>query len=581
MKFLYNLIQSNPKEILHAFKKPIFTMIFGVILVSFLFVHSINYHTQKQRIEFYNLINAETEILTLQLNLESPTLNQKEFDQILSKLIDDRTKKKQSSYGDLNVYAFYPDHYANPIISNESFSFLSPSYRSLENIKKIVPIYKESRVSSHDLEWVLLWIPSIDVVSGHLDASSWIVLIAGLMIVVSFSYIIFQSTFNEHQTMLEIDQQTDVLQRHKKQLQNFFDHAVDGLITIDEYGNIESFNMACERMFGYGESEVKGQNVKLLMPPSYGDYHDGYLKNYRSTGIKKIIGIGRKVQGKRKDGSIFPMHLSVSEINYENERKFCAIIQDITRQVALEKNREETIIRLQESNKELERFAYICSHDMQEPLRNIVNYSKKLDVRLVEYGNNDERTHKYLAYIMTSTKRLSSLIHGILEYSKLTTIDQTLMKDINLNEVCQDVLRNLDILGNELEKSIEIDEFPHVMGEKTQLTQLLQNLVNNAIKFSEKGQKIKIGYEVMENEHVIYVQDQGIGISPQHQEKIFELFARLNAKDHYEGSGIGLALCAKIVKNHRGHIWLKSEIDEGSCFYFTLPKNSEKKVTYG
>ncbi len=226
---------------------------------------------------------------------------------------------------------------------------------------------------------------------------------------------------------------------------------------------------------------------------------------------------------------------------------------------------------LARSNEELEQFAYVSSHDLQEPLRMISSYLQLLQRRY--QGNLDEKADKYIYYAVDGASRMQNLINDLLEFSRVTTRAGE-PEPTDSEFVLNQVLSNLDLYIKENKATVSHDSLPEVMADTTQLAQVFQNLIANGIKFhSEEAPKIHISAEKKANEWIFSVQDNGIGIDPQYSEKIFEVFKRLHKKEEYPGTGIGLAICKKIVERHGGRIWVESELGKGSTFYFTLPIN--------
>ncbi|WP_338814398.1 ATP-binding protein [Bernardetia sp. Wsw4-3y2] len=232
---------------------------------------------------------------------------------------------------------------------------------------------------------------------------------------------------------------------------------------------------------------------------------------------------------------------------------------------------------LELTNKELEHFAYVASHDLQEPLRAIASFSQLLEKRYK--GQLDEKADMYIGFIIEGSNRMKSLIMDLLLYSRLHR-NETPHKEVNLQQIYQNALKNLTLRIEETEAKIELqDELPttNLMGNETKLTQLFQNLIGNAIKYrSEKTPHIKVSYTETEEYFEFTISDNGIGIDSRFAERIFVLFQRLHTKEQYEGTGIGLALCQKIVEQHNGKIWLdtqKSKFGEGTTIHFTLKKS--------
>lgn len=226
---------------------------------------------------------------------------------------------------------------------------------------------------------------------------------------------------------------------------------------------------------------------------------------------------------------------------------------------------------LASSNQDLEQFAYIISHDLKEPLRNINGFTKLLSRKLKTY-TQDKDINEYSSFIVNSTQQMSELLNGLLAYSKVG-VDQSEKDAVNLDHTLVKVTNSLRIQLREKNCEVDVQGLPTVYGRSSQLMQVYQNLIANAIKFSDKEEnKITIGVEEQNNEYCFFVKDQGIGIDPEYQKDIFVVFKRLNNRSTYKGSGIGLATCKKIIEEHGGRIWVESELGKGSSFFFTLPK---------
>lgn len=230
----------------------------------------------------------------------------------------------------------------------------------------------------------------------------------------------------------------------------------------------------------------------------------------------------------------------------------------------------ETNANLLHSNRELEQFAYVASHDLQEPLRAVNSYAQ-LIVRKYQ-GNLDAKADKYLGYIMDGATRMQQLIDDLLSFSRVGTQGKPL-KPTDGEAVLSQVLDNLQIAIAQSHAVVTHDPLPTIMGDEIQLIQLLQNLISNAIKFRrEEPPKVHVSAEHRENEWIFSVRDNGIGMEPEYFDRIFMIFQRLHSRSEYPGTGIGLAVCKKIVERHRGRIWLESTPGVGTSFYFTIPQ---------
>lgn len=359
---------------------------------------------------------------------------------------------------------------------------------------------------------------------------------------------------------------------NESSLRAIFNEAVDGMIVINEIGIIESVNPAVTKMFLYDENELLGKNISILMPEPDRSRHDQYLKHHNSTGERKIIGIGREVKGRRKDGSVFPFFLSVSEVMLEDRKVFAGVLHDITDLKKAQKAMEEYARSLEVANKELEDFAYISSHDLQEPLRKVQAFADRL--QRTEYDVLSEEGKDYLNRIINASNRMQRLINDLLQLSRINTRGGNL-NPIDLNVVLRDVLDDLELMIEKNEATVKVHELPVVMGDETQMHQLFQNLISNAIKFKHIDRKPMVEvYSESGEEHqpvTIMVKDNGIGIDEKYSEKVFTIFQRLHGTK-YEGSGIGLAVCKKIVSRFGGRIAFKSTMNEGTTFMIQLNK---------
>ncbi len=252
-----------------------------------------------------------------------------------------------------------------------------------------------------------------------------------------------------------------------------------------------------------------------------------------------------------------------SEDLRESEAKLKEILDNLEEKV---KERTEELAR---SNEELQQFAYVASHDLQEPLRMITSYLQLLQRRY--QGKLDDKADKYIYFAVNGASRMQVLINDLLEFSRVATRAEE-PESTNSEFVLNQVLSNLELYIKENRATISHDSLPEVMADSTQLAQVFQNLIINGIKFhSGEAPIIKISAKKKAKEWVFSVQDNGIGIDPQYSEKIFEVFKRLHKIEEYPGTGIGLAVCKKIIERHGGCIWVESELGKGSTFYFTLP----------
>lgn len=344
--------------------------------------------------------------------------------------------------------------------------------------------------------------------------------------------------------------------------------AVDAIITIEADGIINAFNPAAERLFGYPAAEITGRNVALLMQSPDREAHDGYLQHYLQTGEKRIIGIGREVTARRRDGTTFPADLAVSEFTLGDRRLFTGIVRDTSARKQIETRQAQLLQELEAVNEDLKNFAYVVSHDLKAPLRGI---SSLADWLMSDYTSKlDAQGQEYLVLMKNRVTRMDALIDGVLEYSRVGRIKENQVA-VDLNGLVGQVIQ---MLAPPPGVTVVVDgPLPTVVIERTRIQQLFQNLIGNAIKHLDKPQgEVRVACADAGERWTFSVTDNGPGIEPRHHERIFQLFQTLAPRDRKESTGVGLALVKKIVELYSGRVWVESQPGQGCTFFFTLPK---------
>jgi PAS domain S-box-containing protein len=354
--------------------------------------------------------------------------------------------------------------------------------------------------------------------------------------------------------------------------QSILESAGEGIWGVDTSGTVTFINRAGASSLGYDVHELIGR-------PSHASWHykrpDGAPYPSEACPIYAAYKDGVDHTGEetfwRKDGSGFPVDFTSRPL-FEEGRITGAVItfRDITGRKREEEERERLIGELQRSNRELEQFAYVASHDLQEPLRMVGSYTTLLQKRYKE--RLDERAHEYIRFAVDGAQRMQNLIEGLLAYSRITRRGGR-FKQVDFNKVFLDAVSNLSSAIREYNAEVTKEQLPTLSGDETQLVQLLQNLIGNGIKYAKPDSRprVHISAESNGNQYVFSVKDNGIGIEPEYYERIFEIFQRLHARGRYPGTGIGLAICKRIVERHHGLIWVESVPGEGSTFFFTVP----------
>lgn len=346
---------------------------------------------------------------------------------------------------------------------------------------------------------------------------------------------------------------------------------LDGLIVIDDKGSIKAFNAAATKIFGYTIDEVLNQNVKMLMPDPYHGEHDSYISNYKETKNPKVIGIGREVTGRRKNGECFPMELGVNNMQFKDFHMFVGTIRDITERKKSEKAIARYIQALQQSNQALDDFAYIASHDLKEPLRGLSNNALFLKEDHLDILPKDDI--KRIDRILYLSERMEQLVDDLLYFSRISN-QELAIQEASIPPMIHDIEQTLDMMLHEKNASIILQEnLPTVTCDHVRIAEVFRNLITNAIKYNDKDVKtIHIGFD--QKKGAFYVKDNGMGIKECFYTDIFRLFKRLNSEeDDTRGNGVGLTFVKKIIDRHNGMIWVESAYGVGSTFYFTLPQD--------
>lgn len=345
--------------------------------------------------------------------------------------------------------------------------------------------------------------------------------------------------------------------------------APDAIVGIGRDGRIAFVNAQTEKLFAYAREQLIGQSVEKLVPERYRGAHTGHRTGYFRDPRTRPMGAGLDLYGLRGDGTEFPAEISLSSIETEDGKLATAAIRDITDRKNAERDLARHAAELQRSNVELSQYAYVASHDLQEPLRMVVTYTDKLAEHLD--GQLDDRSREWANYVVEGATRMQSLIEGLLEFSRVRP-EEAEFTVVDCEVVLRRALANLQAAVAESEATLTHDPLPTISADSLQLLQLFQNLIGNALKFrADAAPAIHIGCRREADDWHLSVRDNGIGIDAADAERIFVLFQRLHSKDDYSGAGIGLALCKKIVDAHHGRIWVHSERGAGATFHCLLP----------
>ncbi len=368
---------------------------------------------------------------------------------------------------------------------------------------------------------------------------------------------------------------TDVTEDKAKeeQFRLVVESAPCGMLMVNSEGRITLINAQIEALFGYGRSELIGSSVEQLIPGRFRSAHPEMRETFDHAPSVRSMGVGRDLFGLRKDHTEFPVEVGLNPIRTEDDVFVLATVVDITERKRAEQELERQTAELSRSNHELEQFAYVASHDLQEPLRMVSSYCGLLARRYK--GKIDQDADEFIDFAVEGAKRMKTLIDDLLTYSRVGRRGEAPIA-IDAAKSVRTAVANLQIAIKEAGAVIHCDSLPTVLADPTQLAQVFQNLIGNALKFSgERPPVIRISAGTTSGAKGVSqwrfsVQDNGIGFDQQYCERVFVIFQRLHTRGEYPGNGMGLAIVKKIIERHGGRIWAESMPGTGTTFFFTL-----------
>ncbi|MDP2806398.1 MAG: PAS domain S-box protein [Gallionellaceae bacterium] len=477
----------------------------------------------------------------------------------------------------------------------QSDAALTPENPALRYITKTAPT---TLVSALD-QMVRLYQLEGEASVGRLQKAETIFWLVTLLLLMLEAWLIFHPFVLHVRSIIgKLQQVTDELKLHQGHLQELVQQrtlelesrgmelveseekfrlistaAQDAIAIIGTDEQIIYWNPAAEKIFGYTADEAVGKNLHtLLIPLSQRDLAHSGFKGFQQSGEGKLIGKTFEISAMRKSGEEFPVELSISAIRLKNSWHALGIIRDISERRKIEVALQEKTQALTSSNADLEQFAYSVSHDMRQPLRAVAGHLQLLEIGLRESLDEDNREN--LAFALAGAKRMDSMIVSLLEYSRVGRKADS-KQWIGSRVVLDEALEFLEpaILQSRAEIKVS-GEWPLVFVSSDELLRLFQNLIGNAVHYHEVNQAplIEIDSAVVEHIWCVRVRDDGIGIDPRQADRLFQFFSRLQVSERFEGAGMGLALCRRIVEHHQGRIWVESEGEgKGSAFIFELP----------
>ncbi|HEY9778257.1 MAG TPA: PAS domain S-box protein [Planktothrix sp.] len=346
------------------------------------------------------------------------------------------------------------------------------------------------------------------------------------------------------------------------------------IFLLDAKGFVVSWDEGAQRIKGYQSDEIIGKHLSVFYPLEESESGKPYADLSEAARLGRHEDESWRV---RKDASRFIANNVIVALHDDNNGLlgFVKVTRDITERKRTDALLQNKLLELERSNEDLQQFAYVCSHDLQEPLRVISNYTQLLIKRYTGRVLDDSAS-EFVEYITDASKRMQELINALLLYSRVQTTGNE-FSATNSSEVVESAILNLHVAIDESGATIHhLADLPLVQADRVQLTQVFQNLISNAVKFrSERPLEVWISAQESPTEYLFTVKDNGLGFDVKYADRIFVIFQRLHPREAYPGSGIGLAICKKIIERHGGRIWVDSTPGEGSAFHFTVPKATE------
>ncbi len=375
-----------------------------------------------------------------------------------------------------------------------------------------------------------------------------------------------------------LERQFGVASHTKQRLQSIFESAPSGMIVIDDSGEILQANELAHGIFRYPPGKLVGDRIESLVPEELRQHHKKDRARYIQNPEKRLMGERKDLYGVCHDGSRVPVEIGLNPVTGNSGKEIVASIVDISDRKEYERRIESRNEALERSNRELQEFAFIASHDLREPLRKIISFTKLLKSK--DYGQLTEEGDEFAGYVVNAAERMRELLESLLSYSRVSSKGMDFTR-VDLDMVLDEVQADLELTISETGAQFNISPLITIDADASQIRQLFQNMIANSLKYRAEERPVVIdisGTRISEDRYQLCFKDNGIGFEQAHADKIFEVFRRLHGRDKYSGTGMGLAICRKIVERHDGEIWAEGRARIGATFYVELPVKKREVV---